>query len=427
MHGREFLLLAMDNSNASHLSSSRRRRHHGWQVIVLVALLVGIASLEITRLIKRKSQTRTAPTISGVSELSAASQKRFAQPQASQQAKLISAFKPPIIKDQIAWVHDYNGSLFIAHDGGRSWTPIGGDAPKKFSQFTMLDSYEGRAVADDAKVWKTDDAGNNWYEVGSLKPDDPDDLYHGASQILFTDRVHGWIVDTFNVWRSLDAGSSWQEVKPLNRPTSPVRQILMVNAHVGWAVCEGDVLKTEDGGARWRSVRASTALNQFTSIETLAAWDNSHACLAAKDAPLPYPENVVLCTHDGGTNWRQPTGFDDRFAIYSLFFVDNKMGWAAGGVADGFGSYFGRGVLFQTQDGGASWQQINSAPGDDALRSVRFSSSSEGWLASSYDVYHTSDSGLTWSKTLSYPEVKDRNRQIYYGSKDPSQTLISQK
>jgi photosystem II stability/assembly factor-like uncharacterized protein len=334
----------------------------------------------------------------------------------------LSAFAPPVMQRNAMWLLDYRGRLLMTGDRGEFWNPIAGDTPAQFSAFTMLDGEHGWAAGEDGRIWKTDDSAYNWQVVATVKPDDPEENYYGASQVVFSDLNHGWIVDTFSVWRTADGGYFWVEVKELNDLETPVRRIVMINPRVGWAICQGDLLKTMDGGSSWQSVQAGTFLDRYTAITAFSGVDASRACLAAKDAPDPYPQNVVLCTADGGASWRQPTGFDERFAIYSLFWLDSRTGWAAGGDAKEFQGYLGQGVFFKTEDGGQTWQKVETAPLANTFRSLHFKSPKDGWLASDYDVFTTSDGGRTWANVLSYPEVKERNHQAYYGTRSKTST-----
>ncbi len=410
-------------------NSNQRTRSPGrfrWLLtIVMIGVFATTVCLEVTQLIKKKAHRQSGSL--SQSELTSGSQTRRQRRSERQEAPW-SAFQQPIIKDGVAWLHDYQGALFISRHGNEKWIPIAGDASKQFSQFTMLDFYRGWATDDNGQIWKTDDSGYNWYPISFVRPKDADEFYNGASQIFFSDSNNGWLVDAFNVWKTSDGGFLWNEIKELNRPTSPIRQIQMVNAHVGWAICAGDLLRTEDGGNNWRSIRKDTGLDRFTTITTFSFTDINHAWLAATNAPEPYPENVVLYTENGGVTWRKANGLDDRSAVYAFCFLDDKLGWAAGGATGDFESYFGKGLLFQTNDGGVTWYNVSTAPSTDTLKTVYFTSMEEGWLASNYDVYRTHDGGRTWSSLISYPEIRTRNLQVYQGTqKSTSNNLITQK
>ena len=95
---------------------------------------------------------------------------------------------------------------------------------------------------------------------------------------------------------------------------------------------------------------------------------------------------------------RQRTG---TFAwLHSVFFVDERRGWAAGG----------KGALLSTADGGATWE-LRRAPTEDALRDVFFHDAEAGWLVCERSIFKpmekeesvsyllkTTDGGARWTR-----------------------------
>lgn len=313
-----------------------------------------------------------------------------------------------------AWIQNYRGELLLTQDAGKSWTPIGGEVAKRFDAFTMRDGYRGWAADHEGKIWQTDDGGYNWNLISLLKRQDPEEYYRGALQILFTDDSKGWVLDTFAVWRTQDGGLSWHEVDELSygdNLTDRVRKMYFLDSKLGWAICEGGlILQTDDGGKTWRSGVSNAHFDEYTNISALHFLDVNQGWIAASDALAPYPENVVLATADGN-NWHRQKEISGRVSINDIFFLDYETGWMAGsrryseaGVESG--------ILFQTQDGGRTWQRVKTVPDTDVLKSIRFTSADEGWLTTDYSVYRTHDGGKRWSAVLSYPEIKHRNLQV---------------
>ncbi len=71
---------------------------------------------------------------------------------------------------------------------------------------------------------------------------------------------------------------------------------------------------------------------------------------------------------------RQRTG---TFAwLHSVFFVDERRGWAAGS----------KGALLSTSDGGATWE-LRRAPTEDALRDIFFHDAETGWLLCERSIF----------------------------------------
>lgn len=95
---------------------------------------------------------------------------------------------------------------------------------------------------------------------------------------------------------------------------------------------------------------------------------------------------------------RQRTG---TFAwLHSVFFVDERRGWAAGS----------KGALLSTADGGATWE-LRKPPTEDAIRDLFFHDAETGWLLCERSIFKpmekdesvsyllkTTDGGATWSR-----------------------------
>jgi photosystem II stability/assembly factor-like uncharacterized protein len=86
--------------------------------------------------------------------------------------------------------------------------------------------------------------------------------------------------------------------------------------------------------------------------------------------------------------------------LHSVFFVDERKGWAAGS----------KGALLSTSDGGATWE-VRKPPTEDALRDIFFHDAETGWLVCERSIFKpmekdesvsyllkTSDGGRTWSR-----------------------------
>jgi photosystem II stability/assembly factor-like uncharacterized protein len=105
-------------------------------------------------------------------------------------------------------------------------------------------------------------------------------------------------------------------------------------------------------------------------------------------------KGTILTTRDGGQSWvRVWRGPQD---LHDVDFVGASTGWA-----------LGDGILLGTVDGGRHWRQLGQ-PTVRPLRSVHFSSPSEGWGVAGPDLpgergmpattlVHTRDGGRTWS------------------------------
>jgi photosystem II stability/assembly factor-like uncharacterized protein len=117
---------------------------------------------------------------------------------------------------------------------------------------------------------------------------------------------------------------------------------------------------------------------------------------------------AIWHTADGGAHWNaQNSTVDCRLA--SAFFLDAKIGWAAGGSTQPY-THATNGVLLRTRDGGATWtlERKLMLP---ALERIAFFDPLHGWALGQSSaffpsgVFTTEDGGRTWS-ALPAPESR---------------------
>lgn len=117
---------------------------------------------------------------------------------------------------------------------------------------------------------------------------------------------------------------------------------------------------------------------------------------------------AIWHTADGGRHWTaQNSTVACRLA--SVFFLDAKIGWAAGGATQPY-THSSGGVLLRTRDGGATWtlERKLMLP---ALERIAFFDPMHGWALGQSSaffpsgVFTTEDGGRTWS-ALPAPESR---------------------
>lgn len=118
------------------------------------------------------------------------------------------------------------------------------------------------------------------------------------------------------------------------------------------------------------------------------------ACLCL----LPFALSLLPAAARAAAWEKQRTG---TFAwLHSVFFVDERRGWAAGG----------KGALLSTADGGETWE-ARKPPTEDALRDIFFQDAQTGWLVCERSMFmpmekeesvsyllKTTDGGASWSR-----------------------------
>jgi len=194
--------------------------------------------------------------------------------------------------------------------------------------------------------------------------------------------------------------------------------IHFVNSLDGWGKTDKQIVRTNDGGITWYNVTPPD-LTEAGYVVNLSVLDNDHIWLQKADT-ANYPESGFLYhTLDGGLTW---TSSKDPFSEARLSFLDKNNGWAFVGLGAGAGS--DAVAVYQTTDGGSSWNQTytndpsNSNAGDSlpmgGLKSgLTPLNMQTAWVSGvvysdgTVYLYRTDDGGAHWSQvtSLSLPPV----------------------
>jgi photosystem II stability/assembly factor-like uncharacterized protein len=163
--------------------------------------------------------------------------------------------------------------------------------------------------------------------------------------------------------------------------------IQMVGPRLGWAVGQYAIFATTDG-QHWSKQLTST--EQYVGVDFVSA--TTGWVVGARS---------LLATTNGGKTW-EPVG-EAPEPIRSVHFVSAREGWGvAGGTnpAMEHGSLLpgSGGVVVRSEDGGATWQTMDS-PVDP--QSVCFSDPGHGWLGTASGlIFSSNDGGASWARSL---------------------------
>ncbi len=204
---------------------------------------------------------------------------------------------------------------------------------------------------------------------------------------------------------------------PTPMPAQPVnlQDIHMLDAMDGWAIASNStqVLETTSGVAHWQIAQVSTGLQTYT-LKSAAFLDSQNAWVAVQSAD----KYSLFYTFNGGGLWAETPILDEQGNITHMTFADALHGWfifdkgqtATGDAMD----------LFQTSDGGNSWQPIATTdnttggqiPYAASKTGLTFLNAMTGWLTGSEPgnghawLYTTDNGGTTWmAQTLSLPST----------------------
>ncbi len=264
---------------------------------------------------------------------------------------------------------DEAASLFRTADGGQTWQVFVPPFARAWLQF--LDADTGFALADlgvgagsmAVALYKTADGGQTWEQVFTNDPNLPEartDLpLNGIKQGMYFKSPHiGWIVGlTYAngqsyLYKTEDGGQSWVE-QPLTLPSAFDNAFVLteppyffndqdglMSVGLSSEVAAQVIFSTRDGGQTWKTgfPLNVSARAIFLPPQTVYLWDGG---------------NRMYISQDGGESWAsQQVALDFTGTLLDASFVNAQIGWALLDDEDG------QTYLYQTMDGGATWQRL---------------------------------------------------------------------
>lgn len=145
---------------------------------------------------------------------------------------------------------------------------------------------------------------------------------------------------------------------------------------------KGIILKSSDNGKAWQLVsNFSRNIYSVCFLDSLTGFAGSDS-------------SVILKTDDGGITWNRFIDYNGvpqlhQVPLRNFYFTNPDHGFVCGGKG------FGKGIIYQTTDGGQSWSKTLS---DHELRSLSVSGNSMAICAGYGAVYHSSDLS-SWNLT----------------------------
>ncbi|MEZ5343950.1 MAG: YCF48-related protein [Pyrinomonadaceae bacterium] len=247
--------------------------------------------------------------------------------------------------------------------------------------------------------------------------------------VHFSDADTGWIAGSKGTLLSTtDGGKTW--IKKSGVTQDLIRQVIFTDSKNGWLLCERDIyslgnagasylLKTEDGGKTWSRIDFKTSQRQrvtklfFSKNGFGLAVGETGALFGLEDdnrswkkltPPSSYLMSggaftndlrgtivggggTILFTDDAGITWNRASVAGRKTSKFnSVFFNDEKVGWAVGSG----------GMIAQTVNSGKLWRQQRTGT-SEKLNDVFFLNSAEGWAIGDGGVMlHTTTAGNIW-------------------------------
>lgn len=258
----------------------------------------------------------------------------------------------------------------------------------------FIDQWRGWASTVNRQVLRTTDGGVTWVSIAKLG----DDKYGpGLGHIKFIDEKHGWIVQPLLFWLTEDGGITWQQYASPGAHPKSVFDCFFIDPQVGWLSGAGGALyRTQDGGKTWQE---QNVLSDDKDLVAVSFVDDVTGWVAAT------PNDGIYRTQDGGKTWSFLPDPGKVFYLRSIQFTSRSEGWAGGTDTESSEPSKQKPLVLHTTNGGQHWERVRVAEDEPFVHHVHFTDSEHGWLLSRDNVYRTDDGGKNWRVILALPPV----------------------
>lgn len=275
--------------------------------------------------------------------------------------------------------------VFRSTDGGASWNPVdSGLVGIDTSIVTAIEAAGSRIYisTNSLGLFVSSDGGSSW------EPTDSGITNRHVMSLTVSSGAGGALSPdllagtTTGIFFSTDSGSDWD--KPASGfPDVPVYAVAIAGAY-WYAGTFGDgVFVSGDSGATWHA--ASDSLGNLF-VRSLAADGNDIFAGTADE----YSHGGLFISTDHGSTWR--TALPD-YLIGTLYVNGSEI----------FAGSYGSGV-FHSSDTGRTWSRLDSGLANNSIAALAVVGRS--WYAGTYTdgVFVSSDTGAAWSPTAGSPQ-----------------------
>ncbi|NOT36807.1 MAG: T9SS type A sorting domain-containing protein [Saprospiraceae bacterium] len=204
-------------------------------------------------------------------------------------------------------------------------------------------------------------------------------------KIRFQNSNYGLAVGTLyngstkNIHRTIDGGNTWQDVSSGYTGTRFMDIFFLNDSVVYMSGNEGLIIRSYDGGLSWNTLNTGTK-EQLWSVY-FTSGKIGYACGS---------NGVILYTINGGNDWENVSPGKPNL-LYDITFTNSGTGFASGSN-----------ILWRTDDGGNSWQEVIDFPFErpaDWIRSIMFVNKDLGFACADIGrIYRTKDGGNNWER-----------------------------
>lgn len=290
------------------------------------------------------------------------------------------------------WVLGFGNTILHSRDGGGEWVQQKSPAQQDLTTIYFADTKNGWAAGQLGNVIRTTDGGKNWTDITQAV-----NTENKLIDVFFLDPDVGWIVGVFGtILHTEDGGETWShqgwdEDRIYN-------SVVFVDNQKGWIAAEyGTIYHTEDGGETWVQQECQDIVPVVE--EGLEDWAPPMPSLydvyfeSAERGWIVGLDGVILLTEDGGATWKQLESTVE-LGLFSVA-VPGENGCTVGI----------RGSYLFTRDGGMSWEADEFIlPTKTYLRDIDFSDENHGWIVGGRGtIIRSGNGGKSWEMVSGMP------------------------
>ena len=288
------------------------------------------------------------------------------------------------INPKIGWIGVNDGQTLHTCDGGKTFRlQKTGLTNAPIIDLHFINNKEGWAVTSQLMkggyILHTIDGGDYWQVQAKT--------HHVGVGVHFINETTGWVVmANGSSLTTTDSGKTWKQTPSKIPEGSRLHNVKFRNHTQAWSIADGKkLLTTRNQGETWETVKGSFGNAPATTgdqswIQRMATdasradfnltnthiLENGHGWVIGATIAAPrtgddyaigaedtrYVQDTigqVYNTTDFGKNWDHQLGEQSQ-TFRDVLFLDEQHGWISGN----------NGILLSTEDGGETWQQLQS-------------------------------------------------------------------
>ena len=268
------------------------------------------------------------------------------------------------------------------------------------------DNQIGCAVGDNGVTLYTTNGGQTWNSPTASVTTEK------LRAVFLIDPNTGWAVGGVNsgvILKTYNGGKAWQDISPSSFGNYQILDVAFANQNVGWVITYDSVYMTTNGGTTWTGETYLSSLANLSNRAITVTSDTTAYVAGQSKRGVPssaYADVLNRSAYGNPNTWggSAASNFEQDDKLYSIAFSSPNVGFAGGQ----------NGIIYKLEQVdtihfNGPWNvNLDLNPtGLQSIKSISFPSENRGMFLTSAEVsgvtfalvYHTNNTGTTWSAT----------------------------